>query len=510
MNTNSSWLEQFAPTRAQHILGNENGVSRLNRWLAQWSTPEGRKRRRPCALLVGPHGCGKTLAAHLCASAAGYLVRELNASDNRTARHVTNLLEPFLGSAGTVDGRKACLLMDEVDLSTGDAIRCLVKLLNSSQKPVICTANNLSREVKSLSARSEVIRFWPPREKVVETFVANVARVVGVQMTVGFNPHGIARAAVGDMRQVMLMLQFGQYSFKDSGSAHLFASVRQILSGEMPSSNMRERVFMESQTILPHFLTYNALRLLGDTDLQAAISLTEIMAEDDLLVGAITRHRAYDQLLPLRASLIASIHGPLGERRGKRGAVLSEEVEYPTSLAAERRFLAVSRAQPQVTTAAMRANASIIGPLLRGLCERDVDLSSATAHEFGFSPKTAFVLQGYGTRSDPAVVNGLWQKFERALERYSEPPKRQRQGRGSRKNPPLPLPIPPPPIITTARRPPKPPKPEPEPVVEGKRKRREEAKRTTKKRSTKKKEEEEEKEGGGNILLYLMTTQKKK
>jgi replication factor C subunit 1 len=117
-------------------------------------------------LISGPPGIGKTTAAHLAASIAGYSAIELNASDTRSKK----LLELGLKSAvdntsldgffqtGTKSDRlfegqpgkgamPACLIMDEVDgMSGGDrgGVGALNILIKRTKIPIICIANDAS------------------------------------------------------------------------------------------------------------------------------------------------------------------------------------------------------------------------------------------------------------------------------------------------------------------------------------------------------------------------------
>jgi len=106
-------------------------------------------------MLCGPPGLGKTTMAHVLASQAGYSILEINASDDRSAKIVTERVASAIstrtldsgkgrkGGLGGMDGggmalgenRPTCVIIDEVDgaggggAGEGGFIRALVKLV---------------------------------------------------------------------------------------------------------------------------------------------------------------------------------------------------------------------------------------------------------------------------------------------------------------------------------------------------------------------------------------------
>lgn len=76
-------------------------------------------------LLCGPPGLGKTTLAHVLASQAGYSVAEINASDDRMAKVVTDRIRDCLETRsiamdGSISGnRPTCVVIDEIDGASG-------------------------------------------------------------------------------------------------------------------------------------------------------------------------------------------------------------------------------------------------------------------------------------------------------------------------------------------------------------------------------------------------------
>lgn len=76
-------------------------------------------------LLCGPPGLGKTTLAYVLAKQAGYQVLEINASDDRNAKVVTERIRNALEStaltanAGLTGSKPTCVIIDEIDGAGG-------------------------------------------------------------------------------------------------------------------------------------------------------------------------------------------------------------------------------------------------------------------------------------------------------------------------------------------------------------------------------------------------------
>jgi hypothetical protein len=84
-------------------------------------------------LIAGPPGAGKTTLAHVVAQHCGYRTQEVNASDDRSARAMKEVLEKGLNGHGVgLDRRPSLLVLDEIDgIEERAAVDVLVNLLKA-------------------------------------------------------------------------------------------------------------------------------------------------------------------------------------------------------------------------------------------------------------------------------------------------------------------------------------------------------------------------------------------
>lgn len=220
------WAEKYRPKRFTELLGDERLHRDVMSWLKDWDPcvfkrkPKKRARDADAAtqpqpgpsrfgarpvdfkdpydrpqqrvlLLSGPPGLGKTTLAHVLATAAGYGVYELNASDARSSGSVTGTIKMALESASLKDPRPTCLVVDEIDGATGGAggseesrgfIKALVDLIEDGKgsasgsrsrkkkkgtkpllRPIICICNDLyAPALRPLRQYCRMVRFQRP------------------------------------------------------------------------------------------------------------------------------------------------------------------------------------------------------------------------------------------------------------------------------------------------------------------------------------------------------------
>jgi len=206
------WSEKYRPASLDDMVGNEEAREKLTAWLKRW------KRGAKAALLVGPPGTGKTTCVHLAAEKLGLQLVELNASDTRTKERLSKRIGEVIFSTSLFDSR-TLIFLDEVDGLAGradyGAIEFIKDTVRKSENPVAMAANDPeSDEVRKLSSVTSVIAFHRPSPEAVEAHLSRIAGKESLSLE-DRDLTSIAKAANGDLRSAINLLQSGVASAKD-------------------------------------------------------------------------------------------------------------------------------------------------------------------------------------------------------------------------------------------------------------------------------------------------------
>ena len=229
---NQLWVEKYKPTSIKDILGSAEIGKKLGTWLSTWTVMHMgpvASRLKPdfskdnpgarAVLISGPPGIGKSTIAALIAREQGFEVYELNASDTRSRRFLSDNLSDVVGSSvisGTAmrAGTKAkrVIIMDEVDGLSGNADRGgsqeLIKLIKTSSTPIICICNDRqSNKVKALANSCFDLRMKRPMKTTIARRVAAIARSEGLNIE-DSAVELLAESCGNDIRQCLNALQF--------------------------------------------------------------------------------------------------------------------------------------------------------------------------------------------------------------------------------------------------------------------------------------------------------------
>ena len=194
-------------------------------------------------LLAGEPGTGKTTLAHVLARQAGYSVREVNASDERSAAKLEDAVRTASSNRTLSSDRPTLLVLDELDGADGQqAVACLVRMAQADlpsrkknekraslfgaaseekaptkkrkgppplRRPVICVCNDLY--APSLRQLRDVALVFQLRKPTVPRRLAQRLRTVADSEGVASSPAALATladAADGDVRAAIGSLQF--------------------------------------------------------------------------------------------------------------------------------------------------------------------------------------------------------------------------------------------------------------------------------------------------------------
>jgi replication factor C subunit 1 len=242
---NALWADKYAPSNSREILGNSDSVNKLSNWLHNWEATfnDPKKKQKglsgpngpwKAALLSGPPGIGKTTTATLVAKELNRDVIELNASDARSKKALTEALGDLSGThalnfanAGSSKSaktapRKRCIIMDEVDgMGAGDrsGISELIQMIKKSKVPIICICNDRSsQKMKSLVQYCMDLRYRRPTKNVIARRAVEVGRLEG--MVVEHNAaEALSESCGNDIRQVLNCLQMWSSKKPDNNAS---------------------------------------------------------------------------------------------------------------------------------------------------------------------------------------------------------------------------------------------------------------------------------------------------
>ncbi|MHA1577633.1 MAG: replication factor C large subunit [Candidatus Thorarchaeota archaeon] len=206
---NLPWPEKHRPTSLNEIVGNEDVIKGLRKWIRSWMNSIPRKR---AALLIGPPGTGKTASINAMANDMDAEIVEFNASDKRNKANIEVHVWRS-ATQQTLDGRFRIILLDEVDGLSGTSDRggvgAILKIIKESVHPIVMTANNHeSPRIKDLLRYCQVFLFRPIERTHALAILKKIARSNEVEIkdeifdTIIERSGGDLRAAIADLETI--------------------------------------------------------------------------------------------------------------------------------------------------------------------------------------------------------------------------------------------------------------------------------------------------------------------
>jgi replication factor C subunit 3/5 len=213
MSNTLPWIEKYRPNTLDGILSHGDIIGTIKIFI--------QNRCIPHLLFYGPPGSGKTstitaAARELYGKYFNYMVKELNASNDRGIEVVRNEIKQFVMSKNvffgkTISDRKnifKLVILDEADAMTNDAQAILRKIVeeytDNTRFCLIC--NNIQNISPALQSRCTRFRFSPIEGAYVKNKVLEIAIKENINV-VDDGIETIIKRAKGDMRKVLNMLQ---------------------------------------------------------------------------------------------------------------------------------------------------------------------------------------------------------------------------------------------------------------------------------------------------------------
>jgi len=290
------------------MVGNEEAKEKIVLWLKRW------KPGAKAALLVGPPGTGKTTLVHLVAQKLGLYLVELNASDTRTKDKLSKRIGEAISSDNLL-GTRTLVFLDEVDGLAGradyGAVEFIKDAVRKSENPVVMAANDPEAdEVKKLSSVTNRIEFQKPTLEVVEAHLAKIANNEGITPEEGRLP-AIAKAANGDLRSAINLLQSGVASAKDEEMTASQAVNAFFGAPDEKAALKALRAYPDQPREKLRNLFTGVVRSRVHEDRKAAA--LEVISRADLLLGRIMRGKDWRLLRYLDPMLAEELWRALGD-----------------------------------------------------------------------------------------------------------------------------------------------------------------------------------------------------
>nr|MDO8098351.1 replication factor C large subunit [Candidatus Njordarchaeota archaeon] len=209
---NAVWADKYSPRKTSEVLGNNEAVSKIAKWLSAWKG--GKAPEKKAILLSGPTGTGKTAMVYAISNELGYEVVEVNASDKRDRETVRRIVGGYAlqGSLlGDIRGR--VLLIDEVDGLSGDedrgGVSAMIETIEETVNPIILTANDKwDPKIRSLQSHCMILDIRRIQTGTIVNALTKICHKEGIKANpeafrvIAENSNGDLRSAINDLQAV--------------------------------------------------------------------------------------------------------------------------------------------------------------------------------------------------------------------------------------------------------------------------------------------------------------------
>ncbi|XP_025986498.1 ATPase family AAA domain-containing protein 5 [Solenopsis invicta] len=245
---NCMWTHKYKPMSVQEIVGNEEAAGKLKDWLSGWRaslTKENdgssgdefyssdcssscNNENNQIAVLLGPHGSGKSASVYAIAEEFGYSVLEVNASSRRTGKRILKELEeatkshrikkskhksPFERITNENQTSKisqnSLILLEDIDLIFEEDegfVSAVYQLASNTKRPIVMTCRDTCPHLNKMAPQQNKIYF----HKVNGNRVSVLLELISLAETGYRLPHNclVTLLQTGDLRQTLLQLQY--------------------------------------------------------------------------------------------------------------------------------------------------------------------------------------------------------------------------------------------------------------------------------------------------------------
>ncbi len=245
--------EEYRPKTFDEIKGQDIAIKKLLNFIKNFP-------KKKALILQGPAGTGKSSLAYVLASETNSEILEVNASDLRNKEQIASIIGQASKQKSLFQKNKI-LLVDEVDgISRDDfgGLQELIKLISTTQFPIIITANDIwDRKFLELRRQAELVQLKEINYEIIFEIIKEIAEKESLDIkedllrSIAIKSKGDVRAAINDLQTITSEIKHEEIHERDK-EEDIFNTLKQIFQ-QLPNNEttkLYDKVNMNLDEIL--------------------------------------------------------------------------------------------------------------------------------------------------------------------------------------------------------------------------------------------------------------------